>query len=338
MFGTLLESVGENTASAWLTLIRAPAVIFWFTGALAWWLAHRHVNVLAWLGRKDAVMLLALLIIAAALLIGSSVLMNQLARPLLRLLEGYWPGWLSPFRTRLTARVIDRQRRWHDEWSRLEDARPEDTATQDTAQRSPREVAASTVPGRRQAVLDQRIHDFPADERMTMPTRVGNILRSSETYPQERYGLDAVVVWPALWLLLPQDTRDALGASRRSLDQSVAILVALIATLVWLPWSWVVLIVALLGPPVAYLVFVIPRAQAFAQLVKATFDVHRLALYANLRFPLPADPDAELKAGAAVTDYLWRGFPPLGFTFAPPSKDDPQQHQDPDRQAGPDHT
>lgn len=320
MFGTLLETVGENTASTWLTLIRAPAVIFWFTGALAWWLAHPHVNLLAWLGRKDAVMLLAVLIIAAALLIGSSVLMDQLARPLLRLLEGYWPGWLSPLRTRLIARAIDRQRRWHDEWSRLEGARPADSETQDTAQISPREVAASTVPGRRQVVLDQRIHEFPADERMTMPTRLGNILRSSETHPQERYGLDAVVVWPQLWLLLPQDTRDALGASRRSLDQSVAVLVALTATLVWLPWSWVVLIVALLGPPVAYLVFVIPRAQAFAQLVKATFDIHRLELYTNLRFPLPADPDAELKTGAAVTDYLWRGFPPLGFTFAPPSQ------------------
>ena len=153
-----------------------------------------------------------------------------------------------------------------------------------------------------------------------MPTRLGNVLRSCETYPQERYGLDAVVVWPALWLLLPEATRDALGASQRSLDQSVAVLVALIATLVWLPWSWLVLIPALLGPPVVYLVFVIARAQAFAQLVKATFDIHRLALYTSLRFPPPADPDAELKAGAAVTDYLWRGLPPQGFAFAPPSQ------------------
>ena len=129
MLGTLLESVGEDTASTWLTLIRAPAVIFWFTGALAWWLAHPHVNVRVWLGHKDGVTLLVLLIIAAALLIGSSILLNQLARPLLRLLEGYWPGWLSPLRTCLIVRAIDRQRRWRAEWSRLEDARPADAAT-----------------------------------------------------------------------------------------------------------------------------------------------------------------------------------------------------------------
>lgn len=326
MFGTLLDSVGKETASTWLALVRVPAVIFWFTGAFAWWLAHPHVSVPAWLEHKNTPTLVVLLIVAAALLIGSSVLIGQLARPLLRLLEGYWPGWLSPLRTRLIARAIDRQRRWRAEWSDLQAAPAEaGVAGQNGAERPPQEVAASAASGRRQALLDQRLHDFPADERMTMPTRIGNILRSSETYPQERYGLDAIIVWPALWLLLPEATQDTLGASRRSLDQSVAVLITLIATLVWLPWSWLVLIPALLGPPLVHWVFVVPRAQVFAQLVRATFDINRLALYASLRFPSPVDPDAELKAGAAVTDYLWRGFAPLGFAFTPPPGDDPQR-------------
>jgi hypothetical protein len=323
VFGPLLQSIGEDTASTWLALIRTPAVIFWFTGALAWWLAHPHFEVTAWIAHRDALTLLVLLIIAAALLIGSSILIGQLARPLLRLLEGYWPSWLGSLRTRLLVRAIDRQRRWHAEWSRFEEAPREDpdATTRDTDQIPSRAVAASAVSSNKQAVLDQRLHDFPADEQRTMPTRVGNVLRSSETYSQERYGLDAVVVWPRLWLLLPEATRDALGASRRSLDQSVAVLVALIATLVWLPWSWLVLVPALLGPPLVYQVFVIPRAQVFAQMVRATFDVHRLTLYASLRFPPPTDPDTEAAAGAAVTDYLWRGFAPPGFTFAPPPQE-----------------
>ncbi|GAA4041790.1 hypothetical protein [Streptomyces shaanxiensis] len=325
MFGTLLESVGKDTTSKWLTLIRAPAVVFWVIGAFTWWLAHPDVDVRAWLRREDAVTLLALLVVAAALLIGTSVLMDQLARPLLRLLEGYWPPWLwlRPFRIRLIARAIDRQREWYGEWRRLDDSRPAATAASGPTPTPSKEVAASAISDHRQVVLDQLVHEFPADEVSTMPTRVGNILRSSETYPKERYGLDAVIVWPALWLVLPETTRDALGVCRRSLDQSVSVVVALAATLVWLPWSWLVLIPAVLGPPVVHQVFVIPRAQAFAQVVRASFDIHRLAVYTSLRFPTPTDPDAEPTAGAHLTSYLWRGFSPQGLTFTPASPEPP---------------
>jgi hypothetical protein len=37
-------------------------------------------------------------------------------------LDGYWPAWLGRIKTRLIARAIDRQRRWRDEWNRLETA------------------------------------------------------------------------------------------------------------------------------------------------------------------------------------------------------------------------
>lgn len=321
MLGTLLESVGKDTASTWLGLIRGPAVIFWFIGALAWWLAHPGVDVVRWLEQGNTATLIALVVITAALLIGSSILLIQVARPLLRLIEGYWPRWLNPVRTRCITSAINRQRNWQMEWSQLEEAGTTQAGTSDPAQTSPHDVADSTRVQQRQAALDQRLHDHPADERKTMPSSVGNILRSSETYPEERYGLDAVVVWPVLWLLLPDATRNALSANRRELDQSVAVLAALCATLIWLPWTWLVLIPALLGPPVVHRVFIVPRARAFAQLVKATFDVHRLTLYANLRFSLPSDPEAEHAAGVALTDYLWRGFPPPGFVFASPPKE-----------------
>jgi hypothetical protein len=319
VFGTLLDSVGESTTSAWLGFIRLPAVIFWLIGGLAWWQAHPSFNLAAWLNDKSSTTVLALLLAAAALLIGSSVVMTQLSLPLLRLLEGYWPGWLGWLKTRLIARAIDRQRKWRDEWNRLDASRQRAaTARPNLPGATPApQVAAATAIRSKQAALDQRLHDFPADEQMAMPTFVGNVLRASETYPEERYGLGAIVVWPALWLVLPQDARHALGASRRSLDQSVTVLVALFLTLVWAPWSWLVLIPALLGPPLVYLLFVIPQAQGFAQQVRATFDVHRMLLYASLRVPVPADPDAELKAGAALTEYLWRGFLPVGFTFTP---------------------
>jgi hypothetical protein len=45
------------------------------------------------------------------------------------------------------------------------------------------------------ADYDQR---YPPYENLILPTRFGNILRASETYPRLRWGIDAVTMWPRL--------------------------------------------------------------------------------------------------------------------------------------------
>ena len=39
---------------------------------------------------------------------------------------------------------------------------------------------------------------YPPYENLILPTRFGNILRASETYPRIRWGIDAVTMWPRL--------------------------------------------------------------------------------------------------------------------------------------------
>lgn len=39
---------------------------------------------------------------------------------------------------------------------------------------------------------------YPPYENLILPTRFGNILRASETYPRTRWGIDAVTMWPRL--------------------------------------------------------------------------------------------------------------------------------------------
>jgi len=43
----------------------------------------------------------------------------------------------------------------------------------------------------------------PAESDRHMPTKLGNILRAAELRSKDKYGLDAVICWPRLWLLLP---------------------------------------------------------------------------------------------------------------------------------------
>ncbi len=63
----------------------------------------------------------------------------------------------------------------------------------------------------------------------------------------------------------------------------------------------------------------VDAASIYANLIEATFDLHRQLLYQALNVPLPQDPDEERRAGKWLTDRLWRG-PDLNMAdfHAPP--------------------
>jgi hypothetical protein len=59
--------------------------------------------------------------------------------------------------------------------------------------------------------------DYPHDINMVLPTRFGNILRAAETYPGERFGLDAVLMWPRLIHVMDEDYYKKLDQSNNGL-------------------------------------------------------------------------------------------------------------------------
>jgi hypothetical protein len=63
---------------------------------------------------------------------------------------------------------------------------------------------------------------YPLPGEAVLPTRLGNLLRSAEDYPRTRYGIDAVLVWPRLFPLLPASFTAGFASSRARLDTALA--------------------------------------------------------------------------------------------------------------------
>lgn len=59
--------------------------------------------------------------------------------------------------------------------------------------------------------------DYPSEPLNAMPTRFGNILRSAETYPNEHYGIDAVLMWPRLIQVIDPSYYNQIDQSNNSL-------------------------------------------------------------------------------------------------------------------------
>ena len=86
---------------------------------------------------------------------------------------------------------------------------------------------------------------FPLDANgqpeAKFPTRLGNLIDSYESYPSNRYGLDAIFHWYRIWLRLDKDLREELDNRQALADSSVYASIALfISGLLWLAY-WLLL-------------------------------------------------------------------------------------------------
>lgn len=163
--------------------------------------------------------------------------------------------------------------------------------------------------------LEWRLRRVPVSPAHTMPTRLGNRLRAAEERPRLKYGLDTVAVWPQFWLVLPKDTRDELVQARAALDGAARLWLWSVLFVVWTPWALWALPVALVVAAANYYGSMLDAAEVYGDLVEAAFDVHRSELYKAARWPPTTTPAEEARAGAQLTEYLWRGTAPPGAAF-----------------------
>ncbi|MEZ7125434.1 hypothetical protein ACBR40_08850 [Nonomuraea sp. AD125B] len=165
----------------------------------------------------------------------------------------------------------------------------------------------------------QRLYSgYPSDVAEIMPTRLGNILKNAVLHPEERYGIDAALVWPRLYPLLPADHRATLAAVRADLEffLTISFLAGFFSTASGLfllatgAPAGLFLLCHTGGAAVALLSYAcaLGPARLYGEQVKVTFDVYRGDLLAHLGHEAGSE-DEEWVLWEALAQQWYRGAP-----------------------------
>jgi len=288
--------------------VSVPALVFWLGGLTAWIVHQGSLDAvtreLSWLDRQGAGVQVAVLVTVLLAMVGSGIVVGELAAPVLRILEGYWPAWADPLRLRLARGLAERAAAEAPAWQKAYER------VQPPADPTAEDLAVYTR-------LERRRRRRPSSPGYFLPTPIGNILRAAERRPYDKYGLDAVVLWPRLWPALPETMRSDLLAARTSLDRAAITGVWGVLFCAFAPLTLWAIPIGLAVAATAVAAVVPGRAQAFGELIEAAYDQYRTALYTQLRWPLPANPHDERAEGRRLTSYLWRGSDDMSPAFIP---------------------
>jgi hypothetical protein len=287
------ENIGQALAKEWTARVLAPAFAFWGGGLLAWAFRYGWGPLAAWWAARSVPEQVALLVGGLLLVAFSAGVMEWAQDGVLRLAEGYWPPPFGGLRFALARCWEKKARQMEARWQELAGR-----CLGDPERLPPRERA-------RYAQLDRFRLRLPTDPARMMPTLVGNLLRAAEEYPWVRYGLEAGICWPRLWLLLPKEVREEIAAARGRLNEATRLLAWGILFVVWTGWAWWAAPVGLAVAVLAWQGMVV-AALVYGDLVRAAFDLYHPALYEKMGWPkLRSRAD-----GQRLTEYLARGTDP----------------------------
>lgn len=130
---------------------------------------------------------------------------------------------------------------------------------------------------------------YPDDPEHILPTRLGNIIRSAELYPLDRYGIDFTILWTRLAMLLPEHLLRDLERSTMQYQLPLVIsawgsLIAAMSLLLAVTgYFWHFLGVFTTSVLVAFAGYYwsLRAAENFGIAVRSVFDLHRDSLHAK---------------------------------------------------------
>ena len=151
-----------------------------------------------------------------------------------------------------------------------------------------------------------------------MPTRFGNVVRGTEIYAYDRYGIESAIIWTRLRPLLSPEAAAALENRKIMVDFSLTItLLAAPFSLIWCPIlayytnRWDLFLICAIGWPLAWVCYhnAIQSAVAYCEQITATFDLYRHNLLKALGRPIPKDTAEERKEWRRLAHFFYRNMP-----------------------------
>lgn len=287
-----LESLGGKLGEQWVAGLLTPAFAFWLGGIFAWIYRFGWGDLQQLFSPLGEPLQIAVLISILLIITASGFAIQRFDLAILRFFEGYWYPWLNLIRNRLIAQQQRQLDRLDSQWQKLQNKQGQ---------------SDFTAADREQLIaIDWQLRQFPVQRDRIMPTRLGNILRAAESQPGVKYGLDAIICWSRLWLVLPDSAKKELQEARADLNTAARVWLWGILFLIWAVWAWWAIPMGLFVAWFAY-GWMLESATTYGDLLESAFDLYRLELYKTLHFPLPQNPETERKLGQQLTEYLWRG-------------------------------
>jgi hypothetical protein len=139
-----------------------------------------------------------------------SILLMTFNRPIIRLLEGY--GSSNPFRI-----LLARQRQ-------IFKARAEPHFQRVSRVLEARRLGTPELEEFWTLPVWEAARDFPEDHYLVMPTRLGNVMRAYERYSDVVYGIEAIILWPRLFMIIPEEKRERIRESEASFHFAINML------------------------------------------------------------------------------------------------------------------
>ena len=171
-------------------------------------------------------------------------------------------------------------------------------------------------------------YPLPTQPNNVMPTTLGNILKNAELYSFDHYDLDAVLIWPRLYNLLPNSFLQTFAEVKSSLDfmlviSALSVIFALLSgvyLLVIKASGWLFLLCFWGGWLVGWLAYrgALGSAVVYGELIKSSFDLYRNELLKQMRLPLPKTPKEEIKRWQEIREFLYSNNTEVAWQYTEP--------------------
>ncbi|MBT3150003.1 hypothetical protein HTV45_03620 [Streptomyces sp. CHD11] len=238
--GSLLTELGKRLAERWISLLVLPGTLYLAAATVAHTLGHRHAldvgrltdRITVWAQTSVATTLGGQAVLLAAVLAGSATAgivaqgIGSLVERLHLAADWYtWPPVLRRLAHRLTVR---RQRLWRAAASDWHRHREEAALVRTRGER--------LDPAQRRAAYAAMTRVAP--EYPDRPSWSGDRIHAVAVRMDRDHHLDFAAAWPHIWLLLPEENRVEINASRQALARAMVLAAWALLYLPLTIWWW----------------------------------------------------------------------------------------------------